>query len=89
MNGTCQADIGLYLGGLIPVDESLRYNTGCTEPATVTLRAGCVHEHIKTKRFCARHGQVAPADAQWFCRECAELGHDCPITPEVVAEAGP
>jgi hypothetical protein len=84
MADTCQADIGLYLGGAVPVDESLRNTVGCPEAATVTLRAGCVHEHVKEKRYCATHGQVHPADARWFCRECAEAGHDCPITPEVV-----
>jgi hypothetical protein len=82
VSGICQADIGLYLGGAVPVDESLRNTFGCCEPATVTLRAGCVH--IKQKRYCAEHGQVDPADARWFCRECAEAGHDCPLTPEVV-----
>lgn len=89
MSGTCQADVGAYILGPIPLAGSLRHNTGCTEPATVTLRAGCVHEHIREKRFCAFHGQVNPDSADWFCRECAELGHECPITPEVAAEAGP
>lgn len=87
MSDTCQANIGLYLGGAISVEDSLRGTFGCTEPATVTLRAGCVHGHVKTKRYCVKHGQVDPADALWFCRECAEAGHDCPITPEVVTAA--
>jgi hypothetical protein len=50
----------------------------------VTLRAGCVHEHVREKRFCARHGQVQPPDGVWLCLPCAELGHDCPLRPEVV-----
>lgn len=84
VSDTCQADMGLYLGGIVPVGESLAHNFGCTQPATVTLRAGCIHEHVKEKRYCADHGQVDPDDAVWFCRDCAELGHDCPVTPEVV-----
>jgi hypothetical protein len=84
MSGTCQAETGLYLGGTVPVDESLAHAFGCDQPATVTLRAGCIHEHVREKRFCAGHGEVNPADALWFCRECAEAGHDCPIMPVVV-----
>lgn len=87
MSGTCQAEIGLYLAGAVPVNESLRNAFGCTEPATVTLEAGCIHEHIKRKRYCAGHGQVDPDGGVWLCRECAEAGHDCPITPRVVQDA--
>jgi hypothetical protein len=88
MADTCQADIGLYLGGTVPVDVSLKGSWGCDQPATVTLRAGCVHEHVKAKRYCAEHGRVNPSNGVWLCRECAELGHDCPIRPEVVASGG-
>lgn len=88
MSGTCQADVGEYTD-VIPLAESLRLNTGCTEPATVTLRAECACKHTREKRFCAFHGQVDPDCADWFCRTCAELGHECPLTPEVVTEAGP
>ena len=84
MTATCQADIGLYLGGAVPVDESVRNAWGCGEPATVTLRGGCIHEHIKTKQYCTEHGQLTPGDAVWFCRDCAEDGHDCPVVLEVV-----
>jgi hypothetical protein len=83
----CEAKVGLYLGGTVSVGASLAGAEGCAEPATVTLRAGCVHEHVREKRFCARHGQVAPPDGVWLCLPCAELGHDCPLRPEVVADA--
>ena len=89
MADICQADIGLYLGGAVPVEESLRNTVGCTVPATVTLRAGCVHEHITEKRYCAHHSNVNPPDGVWLCLTCAELGHDCPIQPEVVAAVTP
>lgn len=83
--GTCEAVVGLYLGGAVSVGASLADSWGCPEPATVTLRAACVHEHVREKRFCDRHGQVDPGDAVWLCHPCAELGHDCPLRPEVVA----
>jgi hypothetical protein len=79
MADTCQAIIGLYLGGAVPPSESLANSWGCTEPATVTLRAACVHEHVREKRYCAMHGQEVPANAVRFCLPCAELGHDCPV----------
>ncbi len=82
--GTCEAKIGLYA---LPAGESLAGAQGCGEPATVTLRAGCVHEHVRERRYCARHGQVTPPDGVWLCLPCAELGHDCPLRPEVVAGA--
>jgi hypothetical protein len=85
MADTCEARTGWYS---LPAEQSLAGSWGCDQPATVSLRAGCVHEHVMTRRCCAEHGQVRPADAQWFCKSCAELGHDCPITPEVVPEAG-
>lgn len=84
---TCEAKISLYLGGAVTARASLAGAQGCPEPATVTLRAGCVHEHVREKRFCARHGVISPADGVWLCLPCAELGHDCPIRPEVVADA--
>ena len=84
---SCQADIGFYLGGAVPVAVSLANAWGCDQPATVTLRAGCVHEHVKTKRYCAEHGRTVLPDGVWLCRECAEAGHDCPIAPEVIADA--
>ena len=59
----CEANVGLYLGGAVSVGDSLAGSWGCPEPATVTLRAGCVHEHVREKRFCARHGQVQPPTA--------------------------
>ena len=83
----CEAKVGLYLGGTVGVGASLAGAEGCGEPATVTLRAGCVHEHVRTKRYCARHGQVTPPDGVWLCLPCAEPGHDCPLRPEVVAGA--
>lgn len=84
MSGTCETGIGLYLAGAVPVEASLRGSWNCGKPATMTIRAGCVHEHVREKRVCAEHGQANPAGAVWFCRACAELGHDCPVTPEVV-----
>jgi hypothetical protein len=81
---TCQANIGLYLGGAVPVAESLARAFGCGDPATVTLRGGCVHGHVKEKRYCARHGVLDPDDAAWFCLDCAQAGHDCPVTVELV-----
>ncbi len=83
--GTCEAVVGLYLGGTVSTEASLAGAEGCLEPATVTLRAACVHEHVREKRFCDRHGQAQPADAVWLCLPCAEAGHDCPLRPEVVA----
>jgi hypothetical protein len=71
--GTCQATIGLYLGGAVGVEASLAGAEGCPLPATV-------------KRFCARHGNTRPTDGVWLCLPCAELGHDCPLRPEVVAD---
>ena len=87
MSDTCQAIIGLYLGGAVSAGDALRGSWGCDEPATVTLRGGCIHEHVKAKRYCAKHGVVDPGNAAWFCRECAGAGHDCPVTPEVVVDA--
>lgn len=86
MTDTCQATIGLNHPA-IPSRMSLAGSWGCTEPATVTLRAGCVHEHVKQKRFCAVHGQPQPGIAVWLCLECAEAGHDCALVPVVVTEA--
>jgi hypothetical protein len=80
--GTCEAIIGL---GTVPLAESLAGASGCPEPATVTLRSGCIHEHMREGRFCAAHGAIDPADGVWLCLACAELGHDCPIIPVVVA----
>jgi hypothetical protein len=80
----CEAKIGLYLGGAVPVGASLAGAQGCPEPATVTLRAACVHEHVREKRFCAVHGNTQPPDGVWLCLPCAELGHDCPLRPEVL-----
>ena len=87
MTATCDAKIGLYLDGAASTAASLAGAEGCSEPATVALRAGCVHEHVREKRFCAEHGQVEPADGVWLCLPCAEVGHDCPLRPEVVAGA--
>lgn len=84
---TCQANVGLYLGGAVSVAASLAGSWGCGKPATVTLRGACVHEHVKVKHYCAEHGRVAPADAVWLCLECAELGHDCPVAVEVLADS--
>lgn len=82
--GTCEARIGLHLGGAIGPAESLAGSWGCPEPATVTLRAACVHEHVRSKRLCVTHAMINPVDGVWLCQACAELGHDCPITPEVL-----
>ena len=82
--GTCEAKIGLYLGGAVSVEASLAGSRGCPEPATVTLRAACIHEHVREKRFCTRHGSTQPPDGVWLCLACAELGHDCPVRPEVL-----
>ena len=82
----CEANVGLYLGGAVSVEASLAGSWGCPEPATVTLRAGCVHEHVREKRYCAHHGQTQPTDGVWLCLACAELGHDCPVRPEIVAD---
>jgi hypothetical protein len=79
---TCQANIGWYAG--MDVTESLARSWGCPDQATVTLRGACVHEHVKQKQFCAKHGQVSPADGVWLCLSCAETGHDCPMTVEAV-----
>lgn len=83
MADTCQSLIGSYL---LPPAQSLADSRGCDQPAVVTLRAGCVHEHIKIRRYCAEHGQPDLVAGQWICRECAALGHDCPTEPEVVQE---
>jgi hypothetical protein len=82
---TCEANIGLYLGGAVNVKDSLAGSWGCPDDAAVTLRGACVNEHVKEKRFCAAHGQVSPADGIWLCLACAEAGHDCPMTVTVVA----
>lgn len=83
----CGAWIGPVLDAAIDVGVSLALAVGCTEPATVTLRGACIHEHVRQNRYCAKHGLVAPPDGVWLCRECAELGHDCPLTVEVVPDA--
>jgi hypothetical protein len=84
MAETCEAAIGWMH---LPAPEALAGSWGCPELAMVTLRAGCVHEHITERRYCARHGQLAPPDAKWFCRKCAEAGHDCPVLPQLVSHA--
>lgn len=86
-SGMCEARIGLRLGGAVPVGESLAGARGCPEPATVTLRAACACGHVRVKRYCAAHSVTVPADGVWLCLPCAEAGHDCPLTPEVVADA--
>lgn len=83
----CEVSIGLYLGGAVAAGDSLDGSWGCPEPAAVTLRAACVHGHVRVKRFCARHGVTVPPDGVWMCLPCAEAGHDCPLRPEVVADA--
>jgi len=80
VTGTCQSARGLYLGGAIPVGVSLGTIEGCAEAATVTMRGRCACGHDREKRYCAGHGQVHPPDGVWLCRECADAGHDCPIT---------
>jgi hypothetical protein len=82
--GLCQACTGPWFNGAVPIEDSLARARGCSRPATVTLRGGCVHEHVKEKRYCGEHGQVESPAAAWFCLECADLGHDCPVTPVVV-----
>lgn len=83
---TCQAEIGLYLDGAVGPTESFAAATGCTEPATVTLESRCARGHFRRKRLCAEHGQLSPPDGKWFCGPCAELGHDCPVTPQLVTD---
>lgn len=83
MAGTCQARVGPYAG---PVTESLTGAEGCTEPATVTIAATCACGHPRSGRYCPRHGELAPPDAVWRCAACAQAGHDCPMTPEVVPD---
>jgi hypothetical protein len=82
----CQARVGWYDR---PPAESLAGAWGCPDQATVTLRGACAHEHVREKSFCARHGQVNPADAVWLCASCAETGHDCPMTVTVVESPPP
>ena len=81
---TCEANIGLYLGGAVSVATSLAGSWGCPDRATVALRGTCVHEHVREKQFCAGHSQVAPDDGVWLCLACAEMGHDCPMTVQPV-----
>jgi hypothetical protein len=81
LSGTCEATIA---SGALPPAEALSASWGCPRPASVTLRAACVHEHVKVKRMCAEHGQVNPPGARQLCKECAGHGHDCPVMIEVV-----
>lgn len=87
-DGTCQAEVGLWRGihALITPSQSIAEATGCSWPATVTLTSTCRCHHTRRKRLCDNHGQLNPADAQWFCGPCARDGHDCPVTPVIVTE---
>jgi hypothetical protein len=84
MSETCEVLTGWYWGGAVPVAGSLEGAWACDEPAAVTTRSACVHEHVTVRRCCTRHGDPDPPGAVVLCRRCAELGHDCPVQCELV-----
>jgi hypothetical protein len=46
----------------------------CGEPATVTGRSGCVHEHVWNTAVCEHHATVT-----LYCETCYALDqHRCP-----------
>lgn len=54
----------------------------CGAPAVAIFDYGCEHEHVKRRASCAAH---EPAAGAVGCRDCWELGHDCPMLAREVA----
>lgn len=57
-----------------------RPDTGnpCARPATETITAGCVHEHVGDRSFCSFHADDLRAGQMW-CGDCGQgpEPHDC------------
>jgi|SRR5215469_3993876 len=53
----------------------------CHNEATETWDYGCVHEHVKRRHTCPEH---RPEPNAVGCRECFELGHECPLVAHQV-----
>lgn len=57
----------------------------CREEATVKVRGGCQHEHVKERVLCPWHAEdLLRSDTRARCGECDELGHDCKVIAEVI-----
>lgn len=57
----------------------------CDDKATAQYRAGCVHEHVVTGRFCPDHG-LDLLDGRAGCARCLAAGHECQMNLIVVEE---
>jgi hypothetical protein len=69
---------------LVPIGYPGQFAGHCGEPATVTVEAGCVHEHITTELVCQRHAdKLTSQDAAAACARCWEAGHQCAIIGRV------
>lgn len=49
----------------------------CMRRATAKYRYSCIHEHMADRQTCDEH---KPEPDAVGCRNCFELGHDCPMT---------
>lgn len=66
--------------GAIP-GVGLLWQLICSEPAAGVWRGACVHEHVVERVLCNEH---RPDPGVAGCRACLELGHECPMTAELV-----
>jgi len=57
----------------------------CRAEVTEVYEYACVHEHVVRKGTCALHRPV-PGDVG--CRQCADLGHGCPMEYRLAEEVG-
>lgn len=67
---TCDATIFIGIGWLI-----------CGQPPVAVHDYACVHEHVLRRGTCAEHAPVPDAVG---CAQCFQLGHDCPVTFQLV-----
>lgn len=57
----------------------------CGLIATELYDYGCEHEHVRRRWNCPAH---SPADGQPAgCKQCFDLGHECPFTAVLVRRA--
>ena len=58
----------------------------CGKPATVTVKYGCVHEHISTALLCDYHAQgIISGEPLQSCTKCwNDAGHRCRLLGRVV-----
>jgi hypothetical protein len=48
----------------------------CGARASAVYVYACVHEHVTRRATCAEH---EPVPGEIGCRQCFDLGHDCPV----------